>query len=306
MQRALIVGHGSIGARHARILRELGLEVAVVSRHGEGENKVFLNITDACKVFEPDYIVIANETARHAESLKTLSSIGFSGWTLVEKPVAISRDALIGFTAGAQVRVAYNLRFHPAMRRLKALLAEDRLIAIQVYVGQYLPDWRPGTDYRKSYSASKVAGGGVLRDLSHEIDYQRWLFGPWARLTAAGGRKGELEIDSDDTWCILMEQMAGPVLTLQMNYLDRVARRELTVVGVKHSYRVDLVAGTLAVDGAAERFEIGRDDTYRDQHLAVLTGRAGELTSFEEGLETLTTIAAIERASLEQSWVEAR
>ena len=146
----------------------------------------------------------------------------------------------------------------------------------------------------------------MLRDLSHEIDYQRWLFGPWARLTAAGGRKGELEIDSDDTWCILMEQMAGPVLTLQMNYLDRVARRELTVVGVKHSYRVDLVAGTLAVDGAAERFEIGRDDTYRDQHLAVLTGRAGELTSFEEGLETLTTIAAIERASLEQSWVEAR
>ena len=33
------------------------------------------------------------------------------------------------------------------------------------------------SNYLKSYSASKSKGGGVLLDLSHEIDYINWLFG---------------------------------------------------------------------------------------------------------------------------------
>ncbi|TLS19665.1 MAG: Gfo/Idh/MocA family oxidoreductase [Betaproteobacteria bacterium] len=305
MRRALVVGYGSIGARHARLLRELGLNVGVVSRRDAGDGPSFRDLTDACRQFQPDYVVIANETVKHVDSLNALSCIGFAGWTLVEKPLAISRESLAGLTGGHRIRVAYNLRFHPALIRLKGLLAEDRPIAVQAYVGQYLPDWRPGTDYRASYSANKAAGGGVLRDLSHELDYLRWLFGPWSRLAAAGGRSGDLEIDSDDTWCILMELEAGPVLTLQMNYLDRVARRELTVLGASHSYRIDLIAGTLAIDGATEYFTMERDQTYRDQHLAILSGRTDELPSFAEGIAVMGTIDAVERAAREKRWVSA-
>lgn len=305
MRRALVVGYGSIGARHAHLLRELGLEVGVVSRRGAGGGPVSNELTDACRQFEPDYVVIANETVKHVDSLNALSSIGFSGWTLVEKPLAINLESLAGVTGGPKIRVAYNLRLHPAMIRLKERLAEDCPIAVQAYVGQYLPDWRPGTDYRASYSANKAAGGGVLRDLSHELDYLRWLFGPWSRLAAAGGRRGDLEIDSDDTWSILMEQEAGPVLSLQMNYLDRVARRELTVLGASHSYRIDLIAGTLAIDGVTECFAVERDQTYRDQHLAILSGRTDELPSFAEGVAIMATIDAIECAAREQRWVSA-
>lgn len=305
MRRALVVGYGSIGARHARLLRELGLEVGVVSRRGAGDGSVFNELTDACRQFEPDYVVIANETVKHVDSLNALSSIGFAGWALVEKPLAINLESLAGVTGSPRIRVAYNLRFHPALIRLKELLAEDRPITVQAYVGQYLPDWRPGNDYRASYSANKAAGGGVLRDLSHELDYLRWLFGPWSRLAAAGGRRGDLEIDSDDTWCILMEQEAGPILTLQMNYLDRVARRELTVLCASHAYRLDLITGTLAIDGATERFSMERDQTYRDQHLAILSGRPDDLPSFAEGVAVMATIDAIECAAREKRWVSA-
>ena len=304
-RRALVVGYGSIGARHARLLRELGLEVGIVSRRGAGDGPSFHDLTDACRQFEPGYVVIANETVKHVDSLNALRSIGFSGWTLVEKPMAISRESLAGVTGGPRIRVAYNLRFHPALRRLKVLMGEDRPIAVQAYVGQYLPDWRPGTDYRASYSADKAAGGGVLRDLSHELDYLRWLFGPWSRLAATGGRRGDLEIDSDDTWCILMEHEAGPVVTLQMNYLDRVARRELTVVGAGHSYRLDLIVGTLTIDGVPESFTMERDQTYRDQHSAMLSGRPDELPSFAEGVAVMATIDAIECAARGQRWVAA-
>ena len=41
----------------------------------------------------------------------------------------------------------------------------------------FLPNWRSNRDYRKSSSLKKVEGGGVLLELSHEIDYIRNLFG---------------------------------------------------------------------------------------------------------------------------------
>lgn len=304
MRRALVIGYGSIGARHVRVLRELGLEVAVVSRHCDAEKNVFRNLPAACREFAPDYVVVANETAGHVEALKSLVELGYSGWTLVEKPLASKPEELIGAPRGLRVCLAYNLRFHPAMQRLKELLSEERSIAVQAYVGQYLPDWRPGIDYRNSYSASGAAGGGVLRDLSHEIDYLRWLFGPWSRLAALGGRKSDLEIDSDDTWCVLMEQSSGCLLTLQMNYLDRVARRELTIVGSTRSYRLDLIAGTVTVDGTVEHFEVDRDKTYKDQHMSILSGRIEVAASFEDGVAVLNTINAIECAAAENRWVE--
>jgi predicted dehydrogenase len=305
MQRALVVGYGSIGARHARLLRDLGLEVGVVSRRGAGVGHVFQDLTDGYRQFKPSYVVIANETSKHVSAIEELASVGFDGLTLVEKPVAISLDSLRGITCGPRVRVAYNLRFHPVLRALKTRLADDRPVAIQAYVGQYLPDWRPGTDYRNGYSASSASGGGVLRDLSHELDYLYWLFGPWSRLAALGGRKGDLEIDSDDTWCILFEQHAGPVLSLQMNYLDRVARRELTVIGTKRSYRLDMVASTLTIDGDVEQFTVERDQTYRDQHAAILAGRFEELSSFDDALAVMATIEAIESGARDQCWVTA-
>jgi predicted dehydrogenase len=307
IKRALVIGYGSIGARHVRVLRELGLEVAVVSRHCDAqERNVFRSLTVAFAEFAPDYVVVANETAGHANVINLLATLGFSGWTLVEKPLAVNPEDMTGAVAGGRIRVAYNLRFHPAMRKLKALLLEDQVIGVQAYVGQYLPNWRLGIDYRDSYSASKVAGGGVLRDLSHELDYLRWLFGPWLRLAALGGRKSDLAIDSDDVWCVLMEQSSGALLTLQMNYLDRAARRELTIIGNRHTYRLDLIAGSLSADGVNERFEVDRDKTYRDQHLSILSGREAETASFEDGMAALHTINAIERAAVERRWVESQ
>ena len=39
----------------------------------------------------------------------------------------------------------------------------------------FLPDWRKNIAYSKSYSSIKKQGGGVLLDLSHELDYATYL-----------------------------------------------------------------------------------------------------------------------------------
>lgn len=302
--RALVIGYGSIGARHARVLKELGIQVAVVSRHVADTSgaATFTDLADGLRYFAPDYVIVANETASHRRTVASLETVGFAGPILVEKPLMAHADEADALS-GDNVRVAYNLRFHPVLQALASRLANERVLSVQIYTGQYLPDWRPGTDYRRSYSASRAAGGGVLRDLSHELDYMAWLFGPWRRLAALGGKRSALEIDSDDAWSILMETADGSMLTLQLNYLDRVGRREIVVVGAEHGYRADLVAGTLEVDKVSEQFTVERDTTYIEQHRAVLGGRWQELCSWDEGVAVMKTIANIERAAESQTWV---
>lgn len=302
ISRALVVGLGSIGSRHLRILRELGIRTAVVSRHHEEAKELYRDLPSALGSFRPDYVVVANATAEHGETLRLLESQGYCGPVLVEKPLFSELQSMWS-RPFAELRVAYNLRFHPALRELFRRIEGERIICVQAYVGQFLPTWRPSKDYRDTYSARKADGGGALRDLSHELDFLQWLFGGWVRLTSIGGRFGDLEIDSDDCWLIMMQTIRGTAVTVQLNYLDRTTRREMLVVGARHSYRVDLVSSVLEVDGVVEHFEVDRDHTYRAQHLAAISDRWDELCSFEQGIHVMETISAVERAAESEEWV---
>jgi predicted dehydrogenase len=302
MRAALVIGYGSIGTRHARILAEMGLRTGVVSRRGGSTGEAFTTLKSGLETLQPDYVVVANETVQHIATLDELDQLGYRGVVLVEKPLAVHALEPRNW-AFAQIKLAYNLRFHPVLQALAKLLTVDRPLLVQAYVGQYLPDWRPDSDYRHSYSAQRALGGGVLRDLSHELDFLAWLFGDWRRLSALGGRRGSLDIDSDDCWAVLFEGTGGLPITLHLNYLDRVARRELVVVSDRHSYRADLVTGILEVDGEAQTFSIERDTTYREQHRAALEGRWSALCSLEEGITVMSTIASVEQAAATGQWV---
>lgn len=87
----------------------------------------------------------------------------------------------------------------------------------------------------------------MLRDLSHELDYVLWLFGPWRRLTATGGYLSPLETDSDDAYTLLMEARLCPMVSIHMNYLDRVPHREILVNTDQHTIHIDLINNTIAV-----------------------------------------------------------
>lgn len=304
MTRVVVVGFGSIGTRHARILSELGCEVAVVSRRTDGIYPLYSNLTTALSKFGPGYVVIANETAAHVETLHCLVDCGYQGLVLVEKPLAV-KPLVLPRHRFRRAAVGYNLHFHPLLRALKDALAHEEVMAAQVYCGQYLPDWRAGTDYRSSYSARKDSGGGVLRDLSHEIEYMLWLFGPWRRLTALGGRLSALAIDSDDCWALLAEYERCPIATLHVNYVDRPGRRDIIVNTKVHTYRADFKASTLECDGRlVDLPRPDEDDTYRALHLAILTGDDEEFCcTLEQAVQVTEFISACEVAEARGNWV---
>jgi len=293
----MVVGYGSIGQRHVSLLKRLGVETAVVSRSRVIDSSLYFNsdLESAIRSFNPQFIIISNETAEHYPTFLSIARTGWKGTILVEKP--LFHEAILSATKTENdVFVAYNLRFHPILQRLKDEIQGQKVIAVMTYAGQYLPNWRPGRDYRTSYSARQDEGGGVLRDLSHELDYLIWLFGNWRRVTALGGRFSSLDISADDAWGILMETDRCPMVSLQINYLDRPGRRETVVVTDLHTYKIDLIRNTFEKDGNVETLLTQRNDTYFYQ-LQALLNRSGEtLCTWEEGNRLLRLIKAIERS----------
>ena len=301
--KALVIGYGSIGRRHARVLAELGCQVAVVSRRAVEFKPCYADLAKALNDWQPAYVVVAARTSEHHQTLALLAEQGFQGRVLVEKPL-FDRPLPLPEHSFSVTAVAYNLRCHPLLRRLSEFLSKERrLVAAHVYVGSHLSQWRPGTDYRESYSARRQEGGGVLRDLSHELDYAGWLFGPWQRLTALGGHLSSLEIDSDDAYSLLMETERCKVVSIHLNYLDRTLRREILVHTDLHTVHVDLIGNVFELDGARETQTVERDATYRAEHEAMLQRNGEGLCSLSEAVETLATIEAAERAAGTHAWI---
>ncbi len=303
--KALVIGFGSIGRRHARLLEELSVDVAVVSRREVEAANLYKTIAEAVSDWNPDYAVIASRTSEHRNDMAALAECGFKGTLLVEKPIYDKGADSDGDRGFAHVYVAYNMRFHPVLHRFKEIIDGTTPYAVHAYVGQYLPDWRPETDYRKGYSAIKKMGGGVLRDLSHELDYLNWMLGGWTRLTALGGHVSNLEIDCEDVFSVLFETRRCPVVTVSMNYLDSTLHRDVVALTDRGSIRADLVAGTIVFADETETFDIARDITYIAEHEAVLAGNTDVLCTLDQGLDVLRMIDAAETAAANGTWVEA-
>jgi predicted dehydrogenase len=304
MREALVVGFGSIGRRHSAVLKKMGLSVSIVSRREAVVHPpaTFKSLDEALRAASYDYVVIATETAAHLADLQKLALAGYNGKVLVEKPLFPQR-AVLPDSSGMGIYVGYQLRFHPAVCALRELISEDDCITASLYVGQHLDLWRADRDSQQTYSSRSALGGGVLRDLSHELDLAGWLFGSCDRITALGGRLSELTVDSDDVWGILGEFDRCPIVTLQLNYLDRIGQRTITVITRTQTIHVDLVAGTLDRNGTIMDFKATQDEPIEAMHRAIISDRGQKPCSGEIGLQVVNMIEAIERAAQSKVWV---
>lgn len=300
--RALVCGYGSIGRRHAEVIAGLGVDCRIVSRRDLVDRLRYCDLGHALRDWNPDYVVVANETAAHAGTLKALADADFGGIVLVEKPLAMTGEPMPS-NSFARLGVGYQLRFHPLIAALREAIGEGAALSVDASVGQWLPEWRIGRDYTMSYSASEAAGGGVLRDLSHEIDLLIWLFGPPRRVAAIGGKVSDLAITSDDVWSVLMQLDRCPVASLHLDYLHRPKLRQLCVNHAHGTAVVDLVAGTLTVNGRSETHRCTPDAPLRAMHKAMLAGEMRNICDGTNGQAVDECIAAIEKAGRNMTWV---
>lgn len=271
---ALFIGLGSIGSRHLKnlhtICAERGITLAADAlrsslnrplRPGVAEllRAQFTALDDPAARGHYDLAFITNPTSLHAETLQSLR--GRAGALFIEKPIFSADQAGLDPAAlldpGQKAYVAAPMRWCGVMLALKKRLetgADGRPYCARVLCSSYLPDWRPGVDYRTVYSAHKAMGGGVTIDLIHEWDYLVDLFGAPERLYNLRGQYSELEIDSDDV-SLYIAQYPGMLAEVHLDYFGRGYRRSIELFTPSGSLVADFGAGTLTLpDGTVEAY----------------------------------------------------
>ena len=200
--------------------------------------------------------MIALPPALHAAALNRVLDAGVSAY--VEKPIATRSADVVNAVSAAEARGAVtmtgcNLRFLPAFREIKKIIDAGvlgRTLHAALSVGQWLPDWRPGRDYRASYSARSELGGGAIFDLIHEIDLARYWFGDFDGVSAVAGNTGALEIDCEDHADMLFSS-SNLNVSVHVDYLDRQTHRQGRIICTEGTMHYDVVAGALMVREAS-------------------------------------------------------
>lgn len=301
-----IIGAGSIGSRHARILQDLKHEVVIVSSHVNNQHNTvkYKSISDALKSEQFEYVVVASKTSQHVNDLDELRKAKFMGKVLIEKPLFAATEKLTK-NKFEFAGVGYNLRFHPAISWLRETMPQlGQISSANFYIGQYLPSWRKNNKYQNSSSATISSGGGVLRDLSHELDLVQYFFGDWSHLTSTGGKFSNLEIETDDTFSILMQSKTCQAISIQLNYLDRIKQRNITINGDKGTIRIDLLSGLAQFNDTTQVFNADLDQTYVAEHKAMIARDPKTICSIAEALTVVKTIEAIEIAASKRRWIK--
>jgi len=317
IERVLIVGLGSIGKRHVRIVRELFPKINItVLRHNQcdenntGVDSCVTTIEDAIDR-KPQVAIIANPATMHLEVAMQLAKNNIH--LLIEKPIAISSQGvqeLINLCEQKQLvlMTAYNLRFMPSLMELQKQLQKNkigRIFSIKSEVGQNLPSWRPDQDYRKSVSAQKKLGGGVLSELSHEIDYISWIFGPIEWVKSHISKVSNLEVDVEDNANIILG-FGGKLdkefsATLNMDFIRQDITRMCTVIGDLGTLRWNGVLGTLHLyTEETHKWKLlfssltERDYTYKEEFKHFISSIESKKTTLISGTDGLNVILAIE------------
>lgn len=304
-----VLGLGSIGLRHARGLIESGLAVQGFDPSADGRaalvelGGVAVESRDAA-LDGADGVIIATPPAQHIEDLKCAVEAGRH--VFVEKPIGHRLDGLddILRTADAgnvHVFAGLNLRFHPVIKAAVSHLHEGRLgelLWARLLAASYLPDWRPGQDYRRGYAAD-AASGGALFDFIHEFDLAVHLLGP-ARVTAAAARRtGILDMPSEDCADAVLEHASSMHSTIHVDYVTRPRRRRIEIAGDEGIMDLDLEAFRLVVlDGEGtettnETFARDPDGMYGEEMSAFLDSLRDDTEPTCDGWQALDVLGLV-------------
>lgn len=264
--RYVVVGTGSIGRRHIANLRRLvphahitavKLSTAVDAHTAmpDHADRIVGTLAEAAAGL-PHAAIIAGPATMHLAEAGALAEVGCH--LMVEKPIADRLEGVDDLVALCKQRnltlmVGYCLRFLPTLAALRNLVysgAIGRVLSLHAEVGQYLPDWRPGMDYRRSVSSRAELGGGALLELSHEFDYVRWILGEPELVVASTSRLSDLEVDVEDSADILLtfpekQGKPGPRATIHLDMFQRPACRQCKVIGSEGTAIMDCTAGSL-------------------------------------------------------------
>jgi len=231
----LVTSFGSIGRRHVKNLLDIGITPFVLTEYPDPKAEaIFISRLENLSK-DVKYAIVCSPTYRHLDDIVRLSALGIKNF-LVEKPIEkdLKRAEEILSLAHKEkldIHIAYNMRYLLCFNVIKKFAEANRLAIriVEICKGEYLADWRPHKDYRKSYSVHRAEGGGVDLDLSHEIDYMLWLFGEPLGQEILKAKVSDLKMDSDDIF-VGTYKYSSFVVVVKLDCIRRKKERYLRII----------------------------------------------------------------------------
>ncbi|WP_168416796.1 Gfo/Idh/MocA family protein [Acinetobacter indicus] len=270
MKNIAVIGLGNIATRHRRNLKMLFPEAQLVVMSASGripkepvtDSDHIAESIDEIIQLQVQFAIIASPAPFHAQHAIPLIKAGIP--VLIEKPVSVTQtdaQALIDAEAKYKtpVAVGYCLRYLPSAQQVRQMIQEGvigNLYNAFIEIGQYLPDWRPTKDYRETVSAKTELGGGVLLELSHELDYAQWILGSLTPKYAVLRASEELGLEVEDNADLLMTTVKGAVVNIHLDFLQRKAHRKCRFIGSEGCIEWDLIRNEVLLIKAKEQQEI--------------------------------------------------
>ena len=311
--RAGMIGLGSMGRNHARVLGQLagvdlvGIADPMIEGSAHSSAPVVRTVEELIAL-GIDYAVVACPTGLHEEVGLQLAAAGVSA--LIEKPLAHSDEAARrlaeAFEAeGLVAGVGHIERYNPALRSLKSRLANGDLGEVYQVVTR-----------RQGPFPARIADVGVVKDLAtHDIDLTAWVtkqdyVSVAAQTSRRSGRAHE------DLVAVVAELSDGSVANHLVNWLSPLKERQTVVTGERGAFIADTLTADLSFyangavsseweavrnfrgvsEGDVTRYAIPRREPLMVEHehfRDALLGTSDDIVTLREGLRTVEISTAI-------------
>tara|TARA_B100001250_G_scaffold300104_1_gene261813 strand:- start:50328 stop:51308 length:981 start_codon:yes stop_codon:yes gene_type:complete len=264
--KIVIIGSGDIALRHGLNIKKIIPKADIYlltekARFSNQKKKIFsfvseflFNENDSLDL-SPDAVIICSPSTKHLQQASVYASRGIA--LFIEKPLAHSLDELdmlkeLIIENKTITMIGYVLRFNKSLNALKKFISNKgigRISSIRSRASSYLPLWRPNVNYSESVSSNEHLGGGVVLELSHEIDYLRWIFGEPEVLFSYCDRLSLLDINVEDYAFYLMnfkdKSGKGAICELTIDFFSPKTIRQCEVIYDKGIIVWDGVSNTL-------------------------------------------------------------
>ena len=262
-----VIGCGSIGERHIKNLNSLSAG-SILAHDVNCEQLRLIKEKYTIETYDdiedgfnqkPDAVLVCTPPNMHIPV--AIKAVDHNAHVFIEKPISHNLEKVDELISKAKsknlnILVGYNLRFHSGIQLIKKMIDDEvigKVLSAKAEFGQYLPDWRPSLDYRKSYSAIKELGGGIILDASHEIDYLQWLIGDIKKVACFADKISDLDVNVEDTAEILLKFENNAIGGIHLDFTQRNYSRNCKIIGEKGTIIWDYSGKNVKLYSAREK-----------------------------------------------------
>lgn len=323
MNNVAVVGLGNIAHRHRENVRLRFPHAKIFSTSASGRN--VQDSIEHCDVFcitiddliknDLDFVIVASPASHHI--IHSLPFVENNIPVLIEKPLATNLSEVVELIklrdeVNGIVSVAYCLRYCGVLIELNRLIKKNyfgKIHHVNLHVGQDLRDWRPTKSINESVSANKNLGGGVLNELSHELDYMFWMFGEVKPLFSKLSYNQRYIMDVEDMADVVLQTSNGAVITLHLDFLQQSPQRYCQLITETGRVDVNILDQTInfyngmSINCIYDNSKESANHKYLrmlDDFVANIRGKDNSCITLEDARETVKLIQAIRLSDLEK------